>query len=432
MTPLGVFIATLLGYAVLSRWFVRLSVTPQIALLLAGLATALVLAGDVMPAIDAEILRLVGEVALVMALFVDASRSNIAALRRSATLPVRLLVVGLPLTIALGWVAAAVLVPGLDPTGAFILAVLVAPTDAALGALVVNSERVPLRIRQALNVESGLNDGLVTPLVLVGVAALAAEGPMGSSGWILDAVLDVALGAGAGILVGAGGGLLLALASRRDLIVPSTRWLIAPVLAMLAWVVANAIGGNAFVAAFVAGLSLTVVHGPIREAYLEFAEGFGELAGLAVFFLLGALLTQLPIGNPGIIAFALVALTLVRMLPVAVALVRSRLGWPTIAFVGWFGPRGLATVVLGLMAIGDGFPFYEGTPLAAAAGLTVALSVIAHGLSAGPLVAWYGRWAERLPEDAPELGRTIEIATRGAPLREGRSATDGSARSIQR
>ncbi len=432
MVPLGIFVATLLGYAMLSRWFVRLSVTPQIALLVAGLATALALPEDLTPAVDAEVLRLVGEIALVMALFVDASRSDIAALRRSATLPVRLLVVGLPLTIAVGWLAAATLVPGIDPTGAFILAVLVAPTDAALGALVVNSERVPLRVRQALNVESGLNDGLVTPLVLVGVAALSAEGSAGTTGWILDAVLDIALGAGAGVIVGAGGGLLLSLASRRALVLPSTRWLIAPVLAVLAWVVAQSLGGNAFVAAFVAGLSLTVAHGPVREAYLEFAEGFGELAGLAVFFLLGVVLTLLPLGDPGIVAFALLALTVVRMLPVAVALVRSRLGWPTIAFVGWFGPRGLATVVLGLMAIGDGFPFYEGTPVAAAAGLTVALSVIAHGLSAGPLVGWYGRWADRLPEDAPELGRSIEIATRGAPLRQGRSATAPEARSVER
>jgi NhaP-type Na+/H+ or K+/H+ antiporter len=424
MVALGVFVATLLTWAALSRPLASLSVTPQILVMAAGLGLALLRPADSNVGMNPEILRVVGELALIMALFVDASRSNIAALRRSALVPTRLLAVGLPLTIAAGWLAAAVLVPGIDAAGALVLAVLVAPTDAALGALVVNSPAVPVRVRQALNVESGLNDGLVTPLVLVATAISAADGASTGRPWILDAATQIAIGAAAGIVIGVGGGALLRVAGRMDLVISSARWIIAPALAVLSWIVAQALGGNAFVAAFVAGLCLTIAHGPVRTAYLEFAEGFGELAGLAVFFLVGALLTTVSALNPAILVFAVLALTIVRMLPVAVSLAGSGLSLPSVAFIGWFGPRGLATVVLGLMALGDGVPLYEDAPIAAAVITTVTLSVVLHGLSAGPLVARYGRFAERLAPGAAELDETIEIATRAAALRGGRAAAE--------
>jgi len=423
MVGLGVFLAVLLVFALLSRLLSSASVTPQMLVMGAGLGLALLRPEEKAVVIDTEVLRSIGELALVLALFVDASRSDIAALRRSALLPTRLLVVGLPLTIAAGWLAAALLIPDLDPVGAFILAVLVAPTDAALGALVVNSPGVPVRIRQALNVESGLNDGLVTPLVLIGLAVATAEGSAGSGYQAVDTMAQIGIGILAGIVVGVGGGSILRFAGRRDLIIPSARWVVTPTLALLAWFAAHQLGGNAFIAAFVAGLCLTIAHGPLQSAYLEFAEGFGELAGLAVFFLFGALLPSLPMLDPSVVLFAVLALTAVRMLPVAVSLIGGGLRAPSIAFIGWFGPRGLATIVLGLMTIGDGTPLSEDARIAAAVATTVALSVVAHGLTAGPLVARYARFAAGLPPAAAELGETIEIQTRTEALRRGRAAT---------
>ena len=423
MPGIAVFLAVLFGYALLSRWFERISVTPHILVVVAGLAFAALRAGDARELTEVETLQLAGELALVLALFVDASRSDVVALRRAAMLPVRLLLIGLPLTIVAGWVVAAMLFPEIDLAHAFIIAALVAPTDAALGSVVVNSTRVPVRIRQALNVESGLNDGLVTPLVLVAVAYVTAGGGEGTTGWIGEAVGEVGLGVLVGVFVGGGGAIALRLAERRSLIAPATRWVIAPTMALLAWWAGHAVGGNVFIAAFSAGLALTVVHGRVRPAYLEFADGVGELAGLGVFFLFGALLPDLPLLDPPVIVFGVAALTVVRMVPVAVATIGAGLAAPTVGFLGWFGPRGLASIVLGLMATGSGLPLADDPRIAAAVAMTVLLSVVAHGLTATPFVQRYAVMARRLPASAAEHEASVEIASRTASLRQGRAAT---------
>jgi sodium/hydrogen antiporter len=417
MVIVGVFFAGLLGYGLLSRVLDRRSVTPQSVLLLLGLGLGLLLSGSDELAFDTEFLHVAGEAALILCLFVDAARIDVGALRGSAGLPARLLAIGLPLTLVAGTAVALLVLPGIRPLDAFLLAALVAPTDAALGALVVSSPRVPLRIRQALNVESGLNDGLVTPIVLVAVVAGAAEGTSGATGWITDAVAQIALGAVAGIVVGAGGALALRAAVRRRLMLDGARWMAAPALAFLAWFVAIQVGGNAFVAAFVAGFASTAAFGRVPDDFLEFGELGGELLGLAVFFSFGVLVPSLGPFDLGVILFAILALTAVRMVPVAVSLVGTHLAPSTVAFVGWFGPRGLASIVLALVAIGDG----EGEPafsavVVSAVALTVTLSVLAHGLSAGPAVRLYQRSVGRLPPDAPEGAVAAELRTRRQAL----------------
>jgi NhaP-type Na+/H+ or K+/H+ antiporter len=393
------------------------SLTPQIVMLGLGLVLGVIVAGTPEVGIDTELLHVAGEAALILCLFVDAARIDIGALRGGAGLPTRLLAVGLPLTLVAGTLGALVLFPDLPLLSAILLAILVAPTDAALGVLVVSSPKVPIRIRQALNVESGLNDGLVTPLVLVVVVAGQAEGS-GTSGWVVDALAQIGLGVVAGVVVGAGGATLLRFALQRGWVLDGARWVLAPALAFLAWFVAMELGGNAFVAAFVAGFAATATIGRVSDELLEFGEVGGELLGLAVFFMFGVLVPSLgPFDLPTVL-FAIAALTVLRMVPVALSLVGTRLAPATVAFMGWFGPRGLASIVLALVAIGDGA---EGPPtlapvVIAAVALTVTLSVLTHGLSAGPAVRWYAGAIAHLPSGAPELASTSLVPVRGRAL----------------
>jgi NhaP-type Na+/H+ or K+/H+ antiporter len=416
-----VFFAGLLAYGLVSRLLEARSLTPQVVMLGLGLVLGTIALEPAEEQLDLEILKLTGEVALVLCLFVDAARIDVAALRGTAQLPVRLLAIGLPLTIAAGVVAAVLVVPGLDVIDALILAILIAPTDAALGALVVTSPAVPVRIRQALNVESGLNDGLVTPLVLVAVAIAAAEGASAPEGWIRDAASQIGWGTVAGIGVGVGGALLLRESTRRGWILDGARWLAAPALAALTWLLAGQVGGNAFVAAFIAGLATRATYGHLPEDSLEFGELGGELLGLAVFFVLGILVTAIGPLTPAVVLFAVLALTVVRMLPVAISLVGTGLAPATVAFMGWFGPRGLASVVLAIIALHGSTEATGGlsSTVGAAVTLTIVLSVFAHGLSAGPAVRAYERLVGGLPAGAPELGPAAELRTRGRVMSVG-------------
>jgi NhaP-type Na+/H+ or K+/H+ antiporter len=417
MLILGLFFAGLLAYGLFSRVLDARSLTPQIVMLVLGLGLGVVVAGSSEVAIDTELLHVAGEAALILCLFIDAARIDVGALRGSAGLPVRLLAIGLPLTLLLGTAVAAMLLPGILLIDAVLLAILIAPTDAALGVLVVSSPKVPIRIRQALNVESGLNDGLVTPLVLVAVVAGQADGS-GSGGWVADAVAQIGFGTLAGLAVGVGGALLLRVATRRHWMLDGARWMAAPALAFLAWFIALQLGGNAFVAAFVAGLASTATFGRVPDDYLEFGEVGGELLGLAVFFMFGVLVPALGPYDLPVILFAILGLTLVRMLPVALSLVGTGLSPATSTFMGWFGPRGLASIVLALVAIGDGAgvpPTFSPVVISAVA-LTVTLSVLAHGLSAGPAVAWYARAVARLPAGAAEHASSSALPVRSRAM----------------
>jgi sodium/hydrogen antiporter len=408
----GLFVTGLLGYALVSRVLDRWSLTPHIVLLTLGIAAGLLVADPATLGFDTELLHGAGELALILALFVDAARIDVGALRGTAGLPVRLLAIGFPLTLVAGVAAALMLLPGLTLVEALLLAALVAPTDASLGAIVVSSPRVPIRVRQALNVESGLNDGLVTPIVLVAAAIAAAAGPT-EGGLLRTAVAQVLSGTLAGILVGAGGALLFRIADRRGLILPAARWIAAPAMALLAWFLAHELDGNAFVAAFVAGLAYAATIGRAQDEDLEVGEVGGELLALLTFFLFGVLVPSIGGFDVGVIVFALVALTLARMVPVALALVGTGLSRASVLFMGWFGPRGLASIVLGIVAIGDGGESPGFAPVVVSAVVaTVVLSVYAHGLTAGPAVRAFARAVERLPPDAPERGSGIAVRPR--------------------
>lgn len=424
MEPLAVvvFLALVLAFAATARALGRIDVTAPIAFVVAGAAIHVVLpdlAGQ-----TREGLTLLTELTLALILFHDAAQVRPRQITADRGLMARLLLVGLPLTIVAGALLGWVLFPGLPAMMLLLLAAAVAPTDAGLGAATVLNPVVPVRVRRMLNVESGLNDGLSTPFVLFAIAALAGEEGLQPVQSIGAALVDLAVGILVGAAVGAAAGLLLGWSRRHGFSSRRTRPLAVLVLPLLAYFGAELAGGNAFVAAFVAG---TAFAGSARwleeeESSLALTEALADPLGFAVWFSFGFVAVPLladAAGWPELL-FAVLALTLLRMLPVALALLGTGLRPPTVAFVGWFGPRGLASVVFTLLAA-EGLEVDDDlTRVIAAICLTVLLSVLAHGLSADPLARRYGAWAERT-RPVEELRGSTEPRSRSS-LR--RRATD--------
>jgi NhaP-type Na+/H+ or K+/H+ antiporter len=345
----------------------------------------------------AETLRVLTEVTLVWVLFSDAARVRLPELRSDAGIYVRLLGVALPMTVVLGWLLAAAILPGMDPWLALLVGAALAPTDAALGTAVLGDTRVPARIRSILNVESGLNDGIVTPVVLIALAGAASQGDEAAG--LGHAVVQLLLGALAGAVVGTAGGALLRVARRRGWVDEEFAGPAVLALALLAYAVALVADGNGFVAAFVAGLAFGSAAGRGGPRAVFYVEQTGALAALLVWTLFGAVAVPVVVHTAGwrLVLYAVLSVTALRMMPVALVLLGSGLGRRAALFIGWFGPRGLASVVFGLLAVED--LGHRADPAVAAIVLTVLLSVLAHGVTAAPFAARFG---ERLtPPSAP-------------------------------
>jgi NhaP-type Na+/H+ or K+/H+ antiporter len=354
--------------------------------------------------LDRQELLLVAELGLVMTLFTDASRVRPGMLKGETNLPARLLSSGMLLTIALGVLFAMVVFRTLTWWEAGILAAILAPTDAGLGQVIVNSPLVPQRIRQALNVEAGLNDGLSVPFLMFFIV-LAEARETSRSGAVLTRFLIEQLGYGAlvGLGVGLLGGWLLGLAERKKTMTAAVAQLGVVVLPLGCVVASEATRASMFIAAFVAGLATQAGYSKVGEHSVEFAEDWGQLFNYFVFFLFGLLVTRVWTQfDFAIVAYAVLSLTLIRLLPVAVALRGTRLSWPTVLFMGWFGPRGLASIVLGLVYLeGEtGLPGEQTIKLAVMA--TVLMSIFAHGLTALPAIKLYTRTTAHLGKGAPE------------------------------
>ena len=343
--------------------------------------------------VEPELVRLIAEVTLVWVLFADASRVRLDQFRRDLGLYARLLGVGLPLTLALG-AGVAMLVLGLDPWAALLVGAALAPTDAALGAPVMSNPRVPPKVRRALNVESGLNDGIVTPVVLVAVAGVAVDQGIGGVESPERAALSLVVGLVAGVVIGGLGGTVTRLARERGWLSGELAGPAVLALALLAYAGSLAIDGNGFVAAFVAGLVFGNVAGPSGEKEVYFVEQSADVASMISWLVFGAL--AVPVMQVTwswtLLAYAVLSLTVVRMVPVALALLGVGLDRFSVLFVGWFGPRGLASVIFALIALEE----LEGAGHEAVAviSLTILLSVLAHGVSAVPA-------ANRFPAAGP-------------------------------
>lgn len=423
---LAIVAAAVLGVAAVSARLSDSPVTPSLAFMLLGLLVGgEVLGGLEISSTDATV-RTLAEAALALVLFTDAARIDLRALREGGGVPARLLGVGLPLTIVAGTAAAALCFGGLTLGEAAIVAVILAPTDAALGQAVVTSRAIPTRWRQGLNVESGLNDGICVPLLFAAVAAADVESHIsgGRGPWTL-LVEEIGYGALGGVAAGSLVALVVVQAGRRGLIDDLWRQIVPAAGAALAYGIAAALDGSGFIAAFVAGL---VFRGLAREdpARIDLlSEQVGDALGGVTFLLFGAILLgpALSAITPTLVLYALLSLTVVRMLPVAISMLGTGARAPTVALLGWFGPRGLASIVFALIVVEESrLPGQE--LIVTVVYLTVGLSVILHGVSAAPLARRYGAWLAANPKAAAEPKDHAVALTRvrGAAARHAGSA----------
>jgi len=409
--PIGiaVFLGLVVIYGALAVWLGRFSVTMPIIFVAVGAIFGphgMTSAGTAEPLI---------EMTLALLLFADASTLEFRSVRDDASLPGRLLLIGMPLAIVLGGLAAYGLFPEEELGFAFLLAAILAPTDAALGLPIFTNPRVPVRIRRALNVESGLNDGLATPLVMLFTAVALSEETPQVGGWLLSALGEIGIGVGVGIAAGVLGGWLFATAAKRGWTSATGEQIGNLALALCAFWAAKALGGNGFVAAFVGGLLFGSATRDRLHVATEFTETAGTMLSLFVWTAFGANLA-VPLFQPfrpTELLYALISLTAIRMIPIAISMIGTRLRPVTVLLMGWFGPRGLASVVFTLIVYEA---FHEASrsfdTLARVATWTILLSVVLHGISAVPLADWYARRLEMADEDAPEWVDMPELGVR--------------------
>lgn len=367
--------------------------------------------------LDEEAIALTAELTLALLLFSDAARIDTTDARTSLTLPARLLGIGLPLTIAMGTALTALLLTDLTWAEAALVAAILAPTDAALGEAVVSNPDVPVKVRQALNVESGLNDGLVVPVIAV-FTALAAESELeGAGGLVGDAVLEIIIA----VVVGAGVAWVF---SRVVPLVEARAWtdaegfrIVALASGVTAFAGSLALGGNGFVAAFVCGMVARRLMGAMVTDHAELAEDVSQVGAAAIFLIFGAVMVWPALGDttPLILLCAIGTLTIGRIIPVAIATIGTGLMRETVLFLGWFGPRGLASMLFGLLLLTDG-EVDRPDELFSVIALVVLTSVILHGLTASPGATRYGAWFDDMSEGDDHDMMEAELVSE-SPLR---------------
>jgi sodium/hydrogen antiporter len=403
---LVIFLLFVVLYGAVAVWLGQRSVTMPMFFLALGAITGADALGWINISMTSEDVKAMVEVTLALLLFADSSTLKLHQLKDDAGLPARLLGVGLPLTIFLGGMLVYWIFPEEGIGFALLIGAILAPTDAALGLPIFNNERVPVRIRRALNVESGLNDGIATPFVLLFTGLTVAEVTQSLSHWLTTAVFEIGMAVVVGAALGMLGGWLLSSAMKRQLTSRATEQLGTFALALAAYFGSIALGGNGFIAAFVGGILFSYATRHREHDAVELTEGLGTLLSLFVWTIFGSIMV-IPLFtafNPLALLCALLSLTVVRMLPVAIALIRTGFRVDTKLVMGWLGPRGLASVVFTLIAFES---FTEAArpsdTLFAIAGWTIFLSVLLHGFSALPLAAWYSKRLETASPDLPEL-----------------------------
>ncbi len=414
----------LLLVAAVSRRLSDTPITPAMVVVAIGvLVGPLVFDGLTVGPTSLTVRRL-AEATLAVVLFSDSSRIDLKALRREASLPVRLLGIGLPLTIALGAMVALALFGSFSVSEALILGVILAPTDAGLGSAVVTDPSLPQRVRQSLNVESGLNDGICVPILLIVLAT--SSGGAGATHPAQVIGEEIGYGLIGGIVAGPMGAGIVNAAGARRLIDDAWRPIIPVAAAVLAYGIAEALGGSGFIAAFTAGALFGLIARENSARTMGFTEETGALLDAVTFLIFGAILLGPALEHVSwqIALYAVLSLTIVRMLPVALCLLGTKALAPTVAFIGWFGPRGLASIVFAVIV--EDTSQAHGATILTACYLTVGLSVLVHGLSASPLVSRYAAWYRAAAGARPpemESGPAHEHRVRGpSALRSRRPA----------
>ncbi len=341
----------------------------------------------------ATVLRTLAEFALAMVLFTDAAHADLTVVRRTVGLPGRLLLIGLPLTIVLGFLIGLFVFPHLGLFEVALLATLLAPTDAALGAPVVTNTAVPATTREALNLESGLNDGICVPIIVILLELAVGTEVEGSTARHITMVVleEIGIGLLVGVVLPAVAIAIFRRAGRFGW--TSEHWLHIPIvaLAVLCFTAAQALGGSGFIACFIGGLLFGALQGPRAPDLLAGASSTGEVLALLTWVMFGGPVLEqlLPQMTWPVVIYAVLSLTVIRMLPVLLSLATTGMGLRDKLFIGWFGPRGLASIVFAVIVFDAGLPG-RGT-VAATAACTILFSVIAHGITANPLVTAIGR-----------------------------------------
>jgi NhaP-type Na+/H+ or K+/H+ antiporter len=395
---LAILAAFVLVYSAVAGRIEKTPISGAIVAMGFGFACGPLGLGIFTPHVDGELLRTLAELTLALVLFTDAANANLSVLKSSRELPGRLLLIGLPLTILLGFGIAILVFPGMGLFELAVLATMLAPTDAALGKAVVTHPAVPAALREGLNVESGLNDGICVPILFV-FLALASRATANESGFQFALVLvaqQIGIGLAVGIGLTAAAGWILKRCAQRNWITETWRQLPVVALAFVCFAAAQVLGGSGFIASFTGGLLFGALAKEHKHDLLRAAEGAGDTLSLATWISFGAAVVGQVIWEFSwpILIYSVLSLTVVRMLPVYLSLAGSSLKPGSRLFLGWFGPRGLANVVFAVIVLEHHLP--GGPELASTAACTVILSILAHGFSANPLAALLG--AGRLHE----------------------------------
>jgi len=411
---LAIIALTLIAFGTVSRRLDGTPLTSAIIFVGVGLVVGAQALDLLDPSPTGEPVKALAEATLTLVLFADASRIDMRTLRREYAVPARLLGIGLPLTIAFGALLAAALFGALSVPEALVLAVLLAPTDAALGQAVVTEPRLPSRIRQGLNVESGLNDGICVPLLFIVLAVAEADaGEVSAAHAARLVVEEIGFGIVGGVAAGAVAAAAIRFGGSRGLIERSWVQIVPVAGAALAFGIATPLGGSGFIAAFVAGMTFGVLRRPSEEGELTLLmDELGEGLNAVTLVVFGAVLLWPALDGLTwqIVLYAVASLTVIRMVPVAVAMLGTGARRPTVGFLGWFGPRGLASIVFAVIVVQEA-DLPHTTTIVLTTYATVGLSVLLHGLTAAPLARRYASWFASHPRDAMP---TMESVPAGA------------------
>lgn len=413
IATLLVFLATVFIYGLVSQRLKHTALTGPMVFTAVGLACGATISSQSRFDFDLEFLLWPAKLALAFVLFTDATHVRVRGLFVRLGVVSRLLAFAMPLVILFGAAAATVLFDVLTFWEAVVLAVILAPTDAGLGQAIVHSERVPTGVRQSLNVEAGLNDGLAIPFFTLAIAFARLDDPSKETSIVRFTLEQIGYGIGIGLLLGGLGGWLLQRASDREWVTEGYQQLTLVALCLASFVVALQVGGNEFIAPFVAGLFVKLNFEDVGQEMEDFSDAWGGLLNSLVFFTFAMVavgeLDQLTMASW---VYAVLSLTAVRMIAVAISLLGAGLRPASVLFIGWFGPRGLASIVLGLLLIKKdavilGQEVIEGAVIA-----TVLLSIAAHGLTTNPGIRIYATRIADLPADAPEQEAAPELIDR--------------------
>ncbi len=386
------FVLTLLVlcYSVVSGLVKKWYTAPALIFVLFGIVLGPFMLDIIEGATDTASFTVVAQLALTLILFNQAAELDLDAVVRRGGITFRLLMIGIPLAIALGTLTALLLLPVMPVWEALCLAAIVAPTEVALIDALLDDERIPARIRHALSTESGFYDGFALAAMLAALALASERTDHDSARWGLFLVRTEGVSLLVGLAIGAIGGWVIARSRRRGWMSDTWAQLATLAIALVCFGAGERLHGSGFVAAFAGGLAFAFAarRVGIRQE-MQVSDAAGQLLELMVFAMFGGYAVIVGWRNASwrVVAFAIIALVVVRLVAVSVALLRSEMPLHERLFIGWFGPRGIGTLVLGLLMINQGE--IEQAPLITqVVAVTVTLSLVLHSATANLGIRW--------------------------------------------